>query len=124
VKVVVAPVLLSVTVIVQAAEPVVSVAVAEVLETTVGVVKLSPEQPAPLTLNKPLAVSWVQTVLPPVSVTPGVVLIAPEFGEMASVAVATVTFELIESVVSLTESVPIPEPVAIVTVSDVLDEFE
>jgi hypothetical protein len=60
VKEAVAPVLLSVIVSVQAFEPVVRVAVADVLDGTVAVPKLSPEQvPLPvLTLNRLLVVKF------------------------------------------------------------------
>jgi hypothetical protein len=114
--VVVAPVLLSVTVIVHAAEPVVRVAVAEVFDTIVGVVRLSPEHPPPLKLNRELAVSEFHNVFAPVRVKLGVVLVFPELGEIESVAVAIVTGLVTESVVSAMVQVPVLPPVVTVTV--------
>jgi len=114
---------LSVTVIVHAAVPVDKVAVAAVLEVTVGVPMLSPLQPDPLTLNNVLAVSELHNVFAPVSVRLGVVPVLPLVGERDSVAVATVIVVVIESVVSEIVSVPVPEPVVMTKVCDVAELF-
>jgi hypothetical protein len=121
VKVAVAVVELSVTVIVQAAEPAVSTALAAVFELTVGVARLSPLQPPPLRLNSVLAVSVDQSVFVPVRVRLGVVLVLPEVGEIESVAVATEIVALIESVVSEMVRVPVPELVVMTSVCDVAE---
>jgi hypothetical protein len=123
VKVAVAVVLLSVTVIVQDVEPVVRTADAAVFELTVGVAMLSPVQLPPLTLNRVEAVSEDQRVLVPVKVRVGVVLPAPEVGEIESVAVETAIVALIESVVSVIVSVPVPDPVVMTRVCDVEELF-
>ncbi len=122
-KLAVAVVLLSVIVIVQAADPVVSAAVAAVLELTLGVAMLSPLHPPPLTENSPLAVSDAQRVLTPVRVMLGAVPVFPVTGDIDRVAVATVTVVLIESVVSEIVSVPVPLPVVITIVCDVAELF-
>lgn len=124
VKVALAVVLLSVTVMEQAALPVVRTAVAAVFEVTVGVAIDSPEQLPPLTDSSVLAVSVVQSVFVPVSVSVGVVLTLPTVGAMARVAVATAMVVEIESVVSVIVRVPVPEPVVICKVSAVEDEFD
>jgi hypothetical protein len=124
VNVAVAVVLLSVNVMVHGALPVNNAADAEMFDETVIVPKTSPEHPAPLTLKSVLAVSVDQSVFVPVKVSLGAVPTLPEVGEIERVAVATAIVVLIESVVSLTVNVPVPEPVVIVTVWDVLDELD
>jgi hypothetical protein len=121
VNVVAAVVLLSVMVRVPAAEPTVSVTVAEVLEVTVGVPRLAPLPP--LSLKRVLAVSEDQSVCTPVQVRLGEVLVAPLVGVQESVAVEMVIVVLIESVVSEIVSVPVPLPVAITSVCDVAELF-
>jgi hypothetical protein len=123
VKLAVAVVLASVTVIVQTADPVVSVAVAEVFEVTVGVPIDSPEQLPPLTVNNPLAVSENQRVFTPVRVMVGVVLLLPEVGERESEAVSTEMVEVMESVVSEMVNVPVPLPVVMTRVCEVDELF-
>jgi hypothetical protein len=103
-------------VIVQAAEPTVRTAVAEVLDTTVGVASESPEQLPPLRLKSVLGVSEFHNVFAPVRVKLGVVLVFPELGEIESVAVATVTGLVTESVVSAMVQVPVLPLVVTVTV--------
>jgi hypothetical protein len=122
VNVAVAVVELSVIVSVPVAEPTVSTTVAEVSEMTVGVPRLAPVPP--VKLNSVLGVSWVQTVFVPVSVRVGVVPVAPDVGEIASVAVATTIVVEMESVVSVMVEVPVPAPVVIVTVSTVEEIFD
>jgi hypothetical protein len=121
VKVVVAVVLLSVIVNVPVAEPTVNVTVSAVLELTVGAPRLAPLPP--LSPNKVLAVSDDHSVLVPVQVRLGVVLTAPLVGVQETPAVATVIVVLIESVVSLIVSVPVPDPVLITIVCDVAELF-
>jgi hypothetical protein len=122
VKAAVAVVLVSVIVSVAVDDPVVSTTVADVSEVTDGVPMLEPVPP--LTLNRPAGVSCVQTVLEPVMVKVGVVLVFPALGEMASVAVATEIVVLIESVVSVMTRAPVPVPVVIVRVSAVAEVLE
>lgn len=124
VNVVVAVVLLSVTVITQAALPVVSVEVADVFDPTVGVDNESPEQFPPLRENSVLAVSELHKVFVPVKVTLGVVLTVPDVGEIESAAATTATVVLIESVVSVTVQVPVLPPVVTVTAWLVLLVFD
>jgi hypothetical protein len=124
VNVAVAVVLLSVTVIVQEVEPVVKTADAAVFELTVGVAMLSPVQLPPLTPKSVDAVSEDQSVLVPVRVRVGVVLPAPEVGEIESVAVETEIVAVIESVVSVIVRVPVPDPVVICKVSEVEEELD
>jgi hypothetical protein len=121
VNVVVAVVLLSVIVSVPVAEPTVSVTVRAVFEDTVGVAKLTPDPP--LTPSNVLAVSDAQRLLVPVHVRLGVVPILPLVGAQEIPAVATVIVVLIESVVSETVSVPVPEPDVTTRLCDVAELF-
>src|ERR1700684_1017461 len=114
VKVAVAVVELSVIVSGPAPVPTVNVAVAAVFDVTVGIAWLDPTPP--LTENRVLAVSDDQSVFTPVRAKLGVAPTFPEFGEIESVAVATVIVDEIESVTSLIVSVPVPEPVAMTSV--------
>lgn len=104
-----------------AVEPVVSRTVAEVFEFTVGVPILDPVPP--LTVNNPAGVSESHRVFVPVIVRVGVVPALPVFGEIVREAVETEIVALIESVVSVIVSVPIPAPVVIFKVSEVAELF-
>ena len=68
-----------------------------------------------------------QSVFTPVSVTEGVVLIAPEVGEIVRVGVLTVNAAVAESVESEMVTVPVPDPVAsmvmVPTCVDVLTDW-
>ena len=122
-KVAVAAVLVSVMVSVPAMVPTVSTADEVVFEVTVGVARLAPVPP--LNENSVLAVSESHRQGPvQVSAKVGVVPRFPRVGKMPSVAVETVIVVVIESVVSVMVSVPVPEPVVICRVSEVAEEFD
>ena len=122
VKFVVAVVLVSVMTSVPAADPTVRVAVALVLVVTVGVPILDPVPP--LTENSPAGVSESHSVLVPVRVTEGVRFTMELVGETLNVARATVIVVLIESVVSVMVSVPVPEACSrYLQVSEVAEEL-
>ena len=89
------------------AEPVVRTTVPAVLLVIVGVARLAPVPP--VSVSSVATVSELQSVLAPVSVIVGVVLMLPDVGLMASVGVPIVVVAAVEPV---TPSVSVRVPVA------------
>src|SRR5262249_13365101 len=116
----VAPVDVSVMVRLPPAVPTVTATVPAVSPVIVGVPIEAPVPP--LTVNKPAAVSLVQSVLVPVSVTVWIELRLPNDGVIASAAVATdVAPSAVPVTDSVTKSVPVFAPVGTTTVAEVPD---